>query len=171
MHFIDQFRIKRDKLCLPLVKTLPKWMTANFICYLKIPLAFGMIIIIYYRLEHFLFICFIAWLFGKFLDNIDGGVARYRKTSSFNGKMLDAFTDRLVLFILTYAALVAFPEAWILFWAMVFIGLLTIADIGRIIIHKYKEESQKTDFFWQIMEIIYRAVFSAIFLGQYLYYY
>ncbi|MFH1781727.1 MAG: CDP-alcohol phosphatidyltransferase family protein [Patescibacteria group bacterium] len=150
---------------------MPKWATANLICYLKIPLGMIMGIFIYFKSSHFLLICFLIWLFGKFLDNIDGGIARYRKTSSFKGKMLDAFTDRVVLFILTYAALVAFPEAWILFWAMVFMGLLTIADIGRIIIHKYKEESQKTDFFWQIIEIIYRAIFSAIFLGQYLYYY
>ena len=120
MHYFNKFRLKRDKIFLPLVKKLHKWVTDNFICYLKIPLAVGMSLIIYYRVEHFLLICFIAWLLGKLLDNVDGGIARYRKTSSFRGKMLDSFTDRFVLIVLVYAASVVYPEAWILYVAMVF---------------------------------------------------
>ena len=170
-NYLDRSRIKRDKFFSPIIFRLPKWVTPNLLCYLRFILGFVMACLVYYRVSHFLLVCFFLWLLGKFIDCLDGGLARLKNQVTWNGKILDGFSDRFVLLMLVYAAFIAFPLAWILPWAMLFIMFMFLTDVIRLIIHKFYKESSQVDFFWQILEIISRAVFSAIFLGQYLYFY
>ncbi|MBU0731393.1 CDP-alcohol phosphatidyltransferase family protein [Patescibacteria group bacterium] len=171
LNLPDRSREKRDKMLEPVVKRLPHWVTPNFLAYMRFPLGLIMFLLVYNRAGHFLLICFIGWLLAKFIDSLDGTLARYRKIETWYGSILDAFSDRFVLLMLVYAAYTAYPLAWSLKWAAWFIGFMFVTDFIRFIARKTFKENYTVNTFWQYLEMVFRAVFAAAFLGQYIYFY
>ena len=171
LNLPDRSRVKRDKKLEPLVKRLPFWVTPNFLAYLRFPLGVFMFLLVYSRVGHFLLICFILWLLAKFIDSLDGTLARYRNKETWYGSILDGFSDRFVLLILVYAAYAAYPLAWSLKWAAWFIVFMFVTDFIRFFARKTFKENYKVNTFWQYLEMFFRAVFTAAFLGQYFYFY
>ena len=171
LNFIDKSRIKRDEILNPIVKRLPEWLSPNLLAYSRFPIGLFMFWLVYNRISHFLLICFILWLLGKFIDCLDGGLARFRNKVTWYGSILDGFTDRFVLLALVYAGFSAFPLIWTLKWAAVFIIFMFATDFIRLIARKTFQENYIVNTFWQYLEMVFRAVFAAAFLGQYLYFY
>lgn len=170
-NLIDRSRARRDKFLEPVVRRAPRWITPDLLAYSRFPLGLIMFLIVHNRVGHYLLVCFFCWLLAKFVDSLDGTLARYRKASTWYGSILDAFSDRFVLLMLAYAAHAAYPLAWILEWAAWFIGFMFATDVIRLLARRTFQENYRVNTFWQYLEIAFRAVFAAAFLGQYLYFY
>ncbi|MFH1536351.1 MAG: CDP-alcohol phosphatidyltransferase family protein [Patescibacteria group bacterium] len=170
-NYLKRINKKRDNLFLPIIKALPKWVTPNILSSLRFPLGFIMFGLIIFQVKYFLLICFILWLFAKFIDCLDGGLARLKRQVTWNGGILDAFSDRFVLLMLVVAAIFAYPYAWILFWAMLTIIMMLFIDITKYSFPDYYQNKIRFNSFYNYYEFVFRGVYSAMFLIQYLLFY
>lgn len=173
-EFLNLTRHKRDAVWGNFLdRTVPQLITPDLLCVLKIPLAVFMLALIYYEIPYLVTTLFALWLFGKFIDILDGSLARVRKKTTDYGLILDGSTDRVILIVLLYGVWLSFPELSAFLYGIYFILLLFVTDMVRWR-QWYRKKSSKTNF-WQnwgdLIEISFRALMCAAALVQYLVFY
>ncbi len=168
-EFFNSFRYKRDDLWKGFIKNrVPNFITPDFLVVSRFILAAFMCLMIYWSIDHLVLVLFFCWLFGKFLDTLDGSIARIKNKGTSYGKIIDGLSDLIVLLILAYGALLTFPLLTAIKWGIFIIILLVIIDFIRSLSKPFYDLWKPYD---DLVGILFRAIISLIVLIQYLIYY
>jgi len=92
--FDISLRHRKDRLLLPLAPFVPQLITPNHITF--IAFLTGILACVATAIPHFAHTAVYLWLFNRFLDSLDGVVARFRKQASDLGGFLDLLSDFIV---------------------------------------------------------------------------
>jgi len=92
--FDISLRQLKDRLLLPLAPFVPQLITPNHITF--IAFLIGTLACVATAIPRFAHTAVYLWLFNRFLDNLDGVVARFRKQASELGGFLDLLSDFIV---------------------------------------------------------------------------
>ena len=77
-----------------ILKPLPLWLNADQLTLIRILCIFPVIFFLWNKRPD---IAFWVFIFGAFLDLIDGPIARLRKKETEAGKILDPFADKMLV--------------------------------------------------------------------------
>ena len=92
--FDISLRQVKDRLLLPVAPFIPQVISPNHITFLAF--LIGILACIAAATPRFAHIAVFLWLLNRFLDNLDGVLARYRKQASELGGFLDLLSDFIV---------------------------------------------------------------------------
>jgi len=114
-----------------ILKPLPLWLNADQLTLIRILCIFP---VVFFLLNKRPIIAFWFFIFGTFLDLIDGPIARLRKKETEMGKMLDPFADKVLAGITLLVIFVSQSPSSLsplLFWLiiafdfiLIFLGLI-----------------------------------------------
>lgn len=124
--------ITGDFILVPLARTLPQWISPNFLTWLRFFLIFPIVFSIITE-HYFLFIA--LYLIALFTDGLDGTLARLRRNSTSWGSKIDTFFDKLLQIIVFIFILPNF---------ILEIGLIIFLDLATFIggyIYLYRNKS------------------------------
>lgn len=126
--------------------------TPNIITLSRLPMLFGVVILLYIRKQYFATGAFVMFVIASWTDWLDGYVARrWRMTSDF-GAFFDALTDKIFMIgiMITMFIRHILPE-WSLFLVLIILtrellitGLRAMAAIQKVIIPAQKSGKVKT---------------------------
>ena len=105
----------KDRLFLPVVVFVPGWFSPNHITF--IAFVVGLLACLYATSPRFSSLAVYLWLFNRFLDNLDGVLARSRNVASELGGFLDLLSDFIVYSLIpiavAYGQYVAHGPQWL----------------------------------------------------------
>ncbi|MFH0873389.1 MAG: CDP-alcohol phosphatidyltransferase family protein [Candidatus Komeilibacteria bacterium] len=108
---------RKESLALPLIKILPRWLTAMQLTGLRIILV---IPLIWLLLNQQTLPAAIIFIVAAVLDYLDGPLARYRNQVTTAGKLLDPLADKLIALPIVIILGAQFIPTWLI---MLIVGL------------------------------------------------
>lgn len=109
-----------------ILKPLPLWMNADQLTLIRILCIFP---VVFFLLNKEPITAFWFFIFGAFLDLIDGPIARLRKKETEIGKVLDPFADKVLAGITLLVIYVSQGSSFLpalLFWSIIVLDFILI---------------------------------------------
>lgn len=146
-------RKDKDQIFSGLNEKIPQFITPNLLVYLRIFFTLIILILFINNITAIFYWGLGFYLFCKFLDLIDGRLARYRKQQTPFGEIIDPLSDRL----LNLVGLAILIKLWQIqaLWLYFFVNLISIIIflINLLLLSTNLIKSLKFNYFRKIFEI------------------
>jgi phosphatidylglycerophosphate synthase len=112
----------KDLLVAPLLKFIPRSITANHLSAIRLTLALPIILLL---INNFVRLALLTFIVAVLLDFIDGPLARFRKQVTVLGQVLDPLSDKFIFFS-TWLLLGPFLLPFFLFTAILMLEIISL---------------------------------------------